>query len=143
MGICRRNLPWVFCICKQNLFCVCEQILFIWKQTFFTCEQNVFICEIFFINSVPFCYCGGSYGPPYMVMVKVRNSKQFQVTLVKCQRCFRDGLKNNKFLIKIEETFYLFIYIFIYLFHHIKEIQYNSYNSYCLNYLINWYGRSL
>ena len=63
--ICRGNLPWVFCICKQNLFCVWEQILFIWKQTFFICEQNVFIVEIFFINSVPFCYCRSSYGPPY------------------------------------------------------------------------------
>ena len=32
------------------------------------------------------------------------------------------------------------IIIIIYLFHHTKEMQYNSY---FLNYLINWYGRSL
>ena len=63
-GICRGYLPWVFCIRKRILFCICEQILFIWKQTFFIYEQNFLICEIFFINSVFFCYCRGSYGPP-------------------------------------------------------------------------------
>ena len=63
MGICRDFLPWDFCICKQIFFCICEQILFIWKQTFFRCERNFFICEIFFINDVPFCYCRGTYGP--------------------------------------------------------------------------------
>ena len=60
--ICRGYLPWVFCIRKRILFCICEQILFIWKQTFFICEQNFLICEIFFIDSVSFCYCCGSYG---------------------------------------------------------------------------------
>ena len=63
VAICRRNLPWeffaricrgFFCIYKRILFCICEQILFIWKQTFFICEQNVLICEIFSINSVLF-----------------------------------------------------------------------------------------
>ena len=80
VGICRRNLPWlfavriccdylpwVFCIRKPILFCIREQILFIWKQTFFTCEQNFLICEIFFIDSVSFCYCRGSYGSPSLV----------------------------------------------------------------------------
>ena len=80
VGICRRNLPWlfaertcrgylpwVFCIRKPILFCIREQILFIWKQTFFICEQNFLICEIFFINGVSFCYCRGSYGPPYLL----------------------------------------------------------------------------
>ena len=62
--ICRGYWPWVFCIRKRILFCVCEQILFIWKQTFFICEQNFLICEILFINSVSFCYCRGSCGPP-------------------------------------------------------------------------------
>ena len=75
VAICRRNLPWefsaricrgFFCIYKRILFCICEQILFIWKQTFFICEQNVLICEIFSINSVSFCHCRGSYGPPYI-----------------------------------------------------------------------------
>ena len=66
--ICRRSLPWLFavCICNQILFCICEQILFIWTQTFFICKQIFFICEIFFINNVSFCYCRGSYGPPYL-----------------------------------------------------------------------------
>ena len=63
--ICGDYLPWVFCICKQILFSISEQILFIWKQTFFRCERNFFICEIIFINGVPFCYCRGSYRPPY------------------------------------------------------------------------------
>ena len=70
--ICRRNLPWVFCIRKRILFCICEQILFIWKQTVFIYEQNFLICEIFFINSVSFCYCRGSYGPPhYLVFLQI------------------------------------------------------------------------
>ena len=67
-AICRGNLPWVFaiCICKKILLFICEQTLFIWEQSFFIYEQNFFICEIFFINSVSFCYCRGSYGPPYL-----------------------------------------------------------------------------
>ena len=67
VGICHGYLPWVFavCICKQIVFCICGQILFIWKQTFLICEQYFFVCDIFFINSVSFCYCRGSYGPPY------------------------------------------------------------------------------
>ena len=67
-GVCRGYLPWLFavCICNQILFCICEQILFIWTQTFFICKQIFFICEIFFINNVSFCYCRGSYGPPYL-----------------------------------------------------------------------------
>ena len=65
VGICRSYLPWVFCVCKRILFCICEEILFIWKQTFFICEQNIFICEIFVFDNVSFCYCLGSYGPPY------------------------------------------------------------------------------
>ena len=44
-GICHENLPWLFavgfCMFKQILFSIREQILFIWKQTFFTCEQNL------------------------------------------------------------------------------------------------------
>ena len=64
MRICCGYLPWVFCIRKRVLFCTCEQILFMWKQTFFICQQNFLICETFFINSVSFCYCRGSYGPP-------------------------------------------------------------------------------
>ena len=64
VAICRENLPWVFCICKRIFFCIREQILFIWKQTFFTCDQNFLICGVFFINSVSFCYCRGSHGPP-------------------------------------------------------------------------------
>ena len=76
VGICRRNLPWLFavriclgffCIYKRILFCICEQILFIWRQTFFICVQNLLICEIFFINSASSCYCRGSYGPPYLL----------------------------------------------------------------------------
>ena len=68
VAICRGYLPWLFavCICNQILFCICEQILFIWTQTFFICKQIFFICEIFFINNVSFCYCRGSYGPPYL-----------------------------------------------------------------------------
>ena len=72
-AIWRENLLWEFAagICRvffvyvsKYFFCVCEQILFIWKQTFFIWEQNFLICEIFFIKSVSFCYCHGSYGPP-------------------------------------------------------------------------------
>ena len=75
-GICRGNLPQefavriclgFFCIYKRILFCICEQILFIWRQTFFICVQNLLICEIFFINSASSCYCRGSYGPPYLL----------------------------------------------------------------------------
>ena len=65
VAICRENLRWVFCMCKRIPFCICEQILFLWKQTFFICDQNFLIREILFINSVSFCYCCGSYGPPY------------------------------------------------------------------------------
>ena len=80
----RRNLPWKFaenlswlftvgfCICKQVHFYICKQILFIWKQTLFICEKN-FICEVFFINTVPFCYCRGSDGPPYIIKFSKRN----------------------------------------------------------------------
>ena len=64
LRICRGYLPWVFCIYKRILFCICEKILFIWKQTIFTCVQNFLICEIFFINSASSCYCRGSNGPP-------------------------------------------------------------------------------
>ena len=66
VAICRENrrsyLPWDFCICKQILFCLCEQILFMQQQTFFICEQNFFIHEFFFINSVSFCYFYGING---------------------------------------------------------------------------------
>ena len=64
--ICWGYLPWVFFICKQILFGMCKQILLIWKQTFFRCAQIFFICEMFFVNGVPFSYCRGSYGPPYI-----------------------------------------------------------------------------
>ena len=79
VGICRRNLPWlfsakiclgclpwVFCILKRISFCMCEQILFKWKQIFLICEQNCLICEIFFINSISFYFCRGSYGPSHI-----------------------------------------------------------------------------
>ena len=85
MGICRENLPWLFAarICRGYLprefaarrgffifvsksffICVSKSCLYESKP-FFICEKNFFICEIFFINSVSFCYCRGSYGPPY------------------------------------------------------------------------------
>ena len=46
VGICCKNLQWLIPAsnCKQIFFfCICEQILFIWKQTFFICEQNLFM----------------------------------------------------------------------------------------------------
>ena len=64
--ICLGCLPWVFCILKRISFCMCEQILFKWKQIFFICEQNCLICEIFFINSISFYFCRGSYGPSHI-----------------------------------------------------------------------------
>ena len=76
VAICLENLLWLcavglFCVYRQTSF-LCEQIPFFCKQsffnckqTFFICEQNLFIYENFFINSVSFCYCRGSYGPPY------------------------------------------------------------------------------
>ena len=85
VAICRENLLWEFAagICRvffvyvsKYFFCVCEQILFIWKQTFFIWEQNFLICEIFFIKSVSFCYCHGSYGHrkifPQLIKLKVK-----------------------------------------------------------------------
>ena len=59
VAICRGYFLFVFV--SKPFFCICEQMLFIWNL--FSCEQNFFICEIFFINSVPFCYCCDSYGP--------------------------------------------------------------------------------
>ena len=53
--MCRAYLPWVFCIC-QKIVSICNLISYIWKQ-------NLFICEITFINSVYFCFFRGSYGP--------------------------------------------------------------------------------
>ena len=72
--ICRGYLPWVFCIRKRILFWICDQILLIWKQAFFICEQKVLTCEIFFINSVSFCYCRGSYGLPYITTITMHNA---------------------------------------------------------------------
>ena len=80
MGICRsiycRNLPWLFAV---GLFFVCKQTFFLLRKSFFfvnnsfLIESKLFsyesksflIYEIFFINIVSFCYCHGSYGPPY------------------------------------------------------------------------------
>ena len=63
-GICRGYLPFVF-VSKSFSVYVSKSCLYESKP-FFLCEQNFFICEIFFINSVSFCYCRGSYGPPYL-----------------------------------------------------------------------------
>ena len=75
VGICRGYLPWefavgFFCLCKQTFF-LCQQIFFLCKQTFFVWKQNIFfIYESFFVNSASFCYCHGSYGPPYFCLFK-------------------------------------------------------------------------
>ena len=57
-GICCENLPWIFCICKLIFFCICKQI-------FFTRKQIIFICDIFFYNTVSFYYWCSSYGSPH------------------------------------------------------------------------------
>ena len=49
---------------------------------FFICVQNFLICEIFFINSVSSCYCGGSYGPPYLgMLISAKKSKKYCVNI--------------------------------------------------------------
>ena len=75
VGICHGYLPWEFavgsfCVCQQTFF-LCEQIFFLCKKTFYIWKQNIFfIYESFFVNSVSFCYCLGSYGPPYFRLFK-------------------------------------------------------------------------
>ena len=64
MRIWRGYLPWGFCISNQIIFHIRENL-----QTFFICEQNFFICEIFFINSVSSSDCRGSYGPLYQTIL--------------------------------------------------------------------------
>ena len=64
------NFPWLFVVgffvfVSKSFFVYVRKSCLYESKTFFICEQNVFICEIFFINSVSFCYCRGSYGPPY------------------------------------------------------------------------------
>ena len=69
--ICCRNLPWKFisaichgffvCSSKSFLACVSKSCLYGSKRFLHVSK----ICEIFFMNSVSFCYCRGSHGPPY------------------------------------------------------------------------------
>ena len=67
VGICRRNLPWVFCIYMRILFRIMSKSCLYGSKPFVQpCVQNFLICEIFFINSVSSCYCRGSYGPLYI-----------------------------------------------------------------------------
>ena len=79
VGICRGYLPWEFAVAicrwiflyvsKSFLVYVSKSCLYGWKQTFCRCEQIFFICEMFFFNGAPFCYCRGSYGPPYCTIL--------------------------------------------------------------------------
>ena len=52
MAICRGIFVYVS---KSFLVYVSKSCLY---------EQIFFICEMFFANGAPFCYCCGSYGPP-------------------------------------------------------------------------------
>ena len=85
MGICRSYLPWEFAaaICcdfflwvcfvyvSKLFFCVIKFFFFenssylIKSKPFWYVSKTFFIYENFFINSNSFCYCRGSYGPPY------------------------------------------------------------------------------
>ena len=72
--ICRENLPQEFAeAISRGFFVFVSKASFVSEsrscsyesKPFFVCEQIFFICEIFFINIVSFCYCSDSYGPPY------------------------------------------------------------------------------
>ena len=54
---------------------VCRGIFVYVSKSFFRCEQNFFICEIFFINDIPFCICRDSYGPPFKIKERKLKTK--------------------------------------------------------------------
>ena len=54
-----------FCVHKQIFFKSFEPIFFLCKQTFFIWKQNNFYFWVSLLILLLFCYCCGSYGPPY------------------------------------------------------------------------------
>ena len=83
LWICCKNLPWLFATriyrgyCRENMpqelvVAICRGFFAFVSKSFsvyvstscFYESKPFFICKIFFINSVSFCYCRGSYGPP-------------------------------------------------------------------------------
>ena len=70
--IFRRNLPWLFAvrICRGFLsFVFVTKSFFVYvskccldeSKPFLYVRETFFICEIFFISSVSFCYCRGAH----------------------------------------------------------------------------------
>ena len=70
-AICRGNLPWLFAVglfkpffCVNKLFFFANESFLIEIKPFLYVSKSFFIYENFPINSVSYCYCRGSYGPP-------------------------------------------------------------------------------
>ena len=73
-AVCWENLPWLFamgwlCICEQNFFCESKSF-FIVNKPFLYDSKTFFVYGNFFINSVSFCYCRGSNGPLYILLME-------------------------------------------------------------------------
>ena len=84
-AICRGYLPWVcFVYVKKPFFCVSEFFFFVNKPFLiesksFSYKSKTFIYENFFFNSVSFCYCRGSYGPPYFLSFSFELIQDFAI----------------------------------------------------------------
>ena len=69
--ICHENLPQDFAVA---IFCVDLPFAFVSESSFLYVNKSCYMkgnlfcmwAKLFFINSVSFCYCRGSYGPPYL-----------------------------------------------------------------------------
>ena len=81
VAICCRNLLWEFVvvICL-GFFVFVSKSFFVYLSKFCLYGSKPFLYVIFFIstNSVFFCYCCGSYGPPYKWMwISLKKSFKF------------------------------------------------------------------
>ena len=101
VAICRGYLPWVCFLYVNKPFFLCASIFFLCKRTFFKLKANLFnmraklfyVYENFFFNSVSFCFCRGSYGPPYYLSYFTDN---FQKTYNFRQKCrFFENCRRN------------------------------------------------
>ena len=86
VAICHENLPWVcFVYASKPFFCVGISFLFESKP-FLYVNKIFFIYKNFFFNSVSFCFCRDSYGPPY-----------------KKENIFRKGIRNSDLTKSLEK----------------------------------------
>ena len=84
VAICGENLPWVCLVYVSKLFFYVSKSFFfvnkpfsIERKPFLYGSKTFFIYEDFFVNSVSFCYCRGSYEKIALTVIPtdlVRNS---------------------------------------------------------------------